>query len=513
LTKQLNINYIYAILYTIANLFLLLNIDGLYWDDWAMYNQEPQTIAIFFGMIHHGIKGEFYLVLSKFFNHIYLFRIFIFIAYALIGYFTYYILFSTKIFSKNMSKLIAFISVIIPIAPVKFYLSIAPFVFPVLIFYFAFYLLARNYPFANKSIKIIILFLFLCSFSTNSILVFYALVLLYLYYIDNDYTIIISLNKLIIFIKKHWDFILLPIFYFIYKSLFLKTYGLYENYNHIHLNFNLIINLLSHSIKVMTIDFMQYVLSNPLIDILAIAVALILALVLNVNFNITKKKIFYAFVFFIIMFILATFPYLAVGKMPIIEGVNSRFALLLGISLSMFTIFLSLLISYISFNDKYRNKIFIFIVSFFTILYISKNISQQYNFLVENFYKASLIQQIKKSKVIKNHTTFLVKSYESNSFYEWNGVLKKAFGNTKRFMVEDLRDINSYQQYRQYKQYNFAQWKFDGHLFLVNIKKAKKINFKDFVNLLYLQLTNHQAFENKVNNYISIVTKERKNVR
>ena len=170
--------HIYIFLFFIANFFLLINYEGLYWDDWGAYNQERETLIVFFDMIQHNIKGDFFLILSKFFNHVYLFRIFVFLAYLSIGFFTYKILISTELFSEREGKLVAFMSIIVPINSSFVAISIIPFLFPVLLFYLAFFLLSKYYEYPGKPLRFIVLYIFFFSFSTNSLLVLYAIVLM-----------------------------------------------------------------------------------------------------------------------------------------------------------------------------------------------------------------------------------------------------------------------------------------------------------------------------------------------
>lgn len=518
---RININYIYIFLYIIANILILFNYDGLYWDDWVAYNQEPQTLAVFFGMIQHGIKGEFYLILSNIFNQIYPFRLFIFFAYFLIGYFIYRILWSTGVFSQDISKLIGFTAVIIPINAVNIYISIAPFVFPLLIFYFSFYLLVNNYPFPNRSLKVIVLFLFLCSFSTNSILVFYGMVLLYLFYMDNDKSLRLSFKYFYCFFKNRWDFISLPIFYFIYKSFFLMPYGIYDGYNKVSFSLEQIQLLFTRVVETMTIDFVYYIFDNKVIVIISVIIALIISFISKINFEISKKKVAILFGLSIVTFFLAVFPYIVVGKTPVIEGNNGRFALLLAPALSMFFISLLALFSHLFF--KYKGKAFVCFISLFIALFISKNISQQYEMLIDNYYKAAIIESFKKNKMIQKGSTFVVHPYKTRSFYEWNGLLKKAFGDTKRLMIlpSMVKRLDSkgstpkgkplfyMHEFNFYKQYNFYQWNSDENAKLVFIKKStEELSLLMQLRLFYHYLFNQNKFKQLVQGLVFVEVKQ-----
>lgn len=514
---KFKINLLFLILFLISNIFLLLNYQGLYWDDWVSYNQERQTLISFFDMIQHGLKGEFYFILSKFFNHIYLFRVFVFIAYIAIGYFTYKILLSTKLFNEFESKLIAFISIIVPVNTSVMLISITPFLFPVLIFYFAFYLLTKYYQKPDKYLKIIILFLFFISFSTNSLLVFYGIVIIYLAYMDNGQKINFSFSYIKNFALKRLDFILLPILYFIYKKTFLVTYGLYATYNKITAERILhIIPLLGKVFHTMTINLMQWLYADIRSLIISLFFASLSMYFINIKKSLFDKNILALFILATILFVLACFPYLAVGKMPVIEGWNSRFSLLLGISISMFYIASIALISKLFL--RYKNRAFIFIISFVIILMISKNITQQYKILIDWYYQVGIEENFKSSKIIKNNSTFVAKvnlngvlaNGRELSFYEQNGRMKKVFGNDKRLMVENIRDIRSYKSFKPYKQYNFSTWKYQKPIFIqINKNNLYADNISYFLKMLYYQFVNRQKFNKMAKQLVYIKVRKK----
>jgi hypothetical protein len=476
-----------------------MNYQGLYWDDWVGYNQTSETMDIFFGMIQHGIKGDFYLYLSKLLNHVYAFRLFVFFAYGAIGYLTYKILLSTKLLNSSESKLIAFVSLIIPLSSSLVSIAIVPFLFPVLLFYIAFYLLTRYYQSPNLFLRLIVLTLFFISFSTNSLLVFYAAVLIYLYFMKYEKDI--SVKSIKYFFYHHIDFILLPIVYFIYKSLFLVPYGLYENYNHITLIH--IPSMLVKTFKVMSVDMFVYLTSNFYILIIALVVSLLVAKTLKVPHEFLKnnKLILFGIGFF--LFIVAIFPYIAVSKQPVLESWNSRFSLLLGISLSIIYIVIFAKIS--EYFSKYKKSVFIFLISFFIVLSIGKNIEVQYKQILDWFYQVSIIENFKKDPVIKNNSSFVCINklsselvYERNfSFYELNGLLKKAFGDTKRLMVP-VNYINilqhSYKRFRVYKQYNFSMWNRNQGYKIVTIEAFKDLDLKLQVELFKDYLFDYKDF-------------------
>ncbi len=72
------IDLLYLGLFFIAHFFMLVNYEGLYWDDWVAYAQERETLAVLNDMLQTGIKNEFFTIMSNLFNSIYAFRLFVF---------------------------------------------------------------------------------------------------------------------------------------------------------------------------------------------------------------------------------------------------------------------------------------------------------------------------------------------------------------------------------------------------------------------------------------------------
>lgn len=505
LVSNIKDTHIYIGLFIISYLFFLINYQGLYWDDWAAYNQERNTLAIFFDMLQHNIKGDFFLIISKFFNHIYLFRIFTFITYAFIAYATYNILLSTKIFNESESKLISFLSVIVPINSSIVAISVIPFLFPVLLFYIGFFLLTKYYDNSSKSLRFIILFIFFFSFSTNSLLVFYAIPLLYIYYMDNNQQIKLNFTTIKLFFVKRIDFILLPIIYFLYKKTFLVPYGLYNNYNTITSDkLQNIGPIIVKTFNIMSAGLVDFLTTNFFMLLISLFVAFIFTFFINFKNKLFENKAKIAILIFLasILFVIAVFPYAAVGKQPVLNGWNGRFSLLLGISLSMFVVAVVSIIS--KFFFKYKDKAFLVMISTVLMLFICQNIKIQYNQNMDWFYQISIVENFKKNDIIRKNTTFIVYSKINHKFaynrvlvyYEWNGLLKKAFGDTKRLMIPPSYASRLYKMSvsMPYKQYNYSEWDNNQNAVHIIIDTNFEPSFKTELKLFFNYIFNYEKF-------------------
>lgn len=492
--------YILFALYLIANVFLLINIDGLYWDDWVAYKQTNETMKIFFSEIQHGIKGDFFLFLSQFGNSIYPFRLFIFFATFLMGIFVYLILSTIKELDKQTVFFITLFFLIIPVNSTKILISIAPFTFPVFIFYFTFYLLTLYVKYNSFLLRLLILALFFISFSTNSVLVFYFSIFLYLYYIHFNFANDRLLDKLKFLLKQYWDFLLLPFVYFIYKMVYLKPYGLYEGYNGLSLGsflkapiliFQSFYTSLIQSID----DSFIFIGTMSSIVLLYVLYKVFRRYTTEIKFeNISEKIFLFAG---IVMFILAVFPYCMVGKLPSSIAFDSRFELLTPIGIS-FILYFSL--QYFINNFNFNNYMKLSIMTILTIVFITKNLYDGYKYNMDWFHSISLQENIRNLDVVKNNTTFIISTsynpYLVNGrligFYEYNGMLKRIFRNDSRLAVNKHEEINLYSKYQSYKQYNFSSWVSTKPIYLQCT--ANRIAKKDTIKLFYYYLFDESMF-------------------
>ncbi|MFY9141785.1 hypothetical protein [Sulfuricurvum sp.] len=495
--------YLFFGLYLVSNIFLLLNVDGLYWDDWIGYHQDNITLAVLFGQIQHGIKGDIFVFFSHLWNGIYGFRLFVFIATFTMGILVYLILKNIKELDKNTLFFLTAFFLIIPVNSAKISIAVVPFIFPVLLFYLAFYFLTLYLKHPFFVARIAILALFFTSFSTNSLLVFYFSIFMYIYYFYFHFSYGDILEKFKFFLKKYWDFLLLPFVYFIYKSFYLKPYGVYENYNTVSLS------SLPKAIMSVLRNFdnsMFEVIGESLYSITSvwvIVLVLIYALVKRNQYGIETKYNRTFLMVGIILFFLAVFPYAMVGKNAEFESWNSRFQILTPLGLSFVYYFgVQLLGKYL----QLKEKIILALTWLLVFSFVGKNISDQYKEHIDWFYSVSIRENIKENDLIRQHTTFIVNNnikdmlfYKRDMiYYELNGIFKSAFGDEKRLAIRYdhyINDIQKISKLTAQKQYNFSQWESEPLLMITVSHNYKFHSGQDeYLRMIYLNITDHQKF-------------------
>lgn len=369
---------------------------------------------------------------------------------------------------------------IIPFFSAKNTMICFPYTLHLSFFYLGFYFMLWSK--VSKSIfsRILSLILFFISFPVNSLISFYILPLIILFFTDKGFSLIqfkdiIKNNKkdFLNFAIRNIDYYLLVILFFLFKKQFLAPTGLYLKYGYNEFQLK---QFLSATIKVFRVlktslfalfEKIGMLLVNPshliLLGIIFLAIVLFLrySTFKKVKFKtLPKKSYIHILALGILIFILGAFPYVAVTKTPSFDGYNSRHQLLLNPGTSLIIIGLTYLIV----KRKFVNYIFILLISCF--LLINSSINLQY---IKGWFKQeSLISKFSTDKKINSSDTFIFidRSKEDNatsrdySFYNLNGLFKKGLNKQNKLIVE-------------YKVYNRNNWK-------DLMSEAEKFNMKDY---------------------------------
>ncbi|WP_419770595.1 MAG: hypothetical protein ACNI3C_02035 [Candidatus Marinarcus sp.] len=510
------------IIYTIANVFFLINYNGIYWDDWELYDQEYDAVLQMFlqaagnlGYINTPIR---YIIANSGDIGIFLSRVLIFSFIFFSGIFIFKILARLTFISKLERMFVVLFFIIAPLNSAKIALINFQSNLRICIFFFAFYLLSKYLVDEKGKIgfRILLLCLFFISFGTNSVLVFYAIVLLYIFYITYSYENSV-LKNIYTFIKTKIDFILLPIIFFVIKSIYFVPSGLSEGYNKINLNNIINLKLYFQTFQsnfIVPIQISFFSMSSVII--ILILLLLLLSNLFTRQNNEMHKKDVYLFILGLVIFFLGAFPYIAVGKTPSLGDWASRFQLLLPLGFS-FILYYGIQISSNLLNFKEIVKYFVYLI--LIISFIMFHMKEQIKYNIDWYYQKSIIENFKTNDLIIKNNTFIInnkikKNLAQNRyvrFYEFNGMSREAFGKDDKFFVNSEKELRRYSSYKNRKQMNFYTWNENEKIYftikdnsnLFNQKSIRK-NIKYLFRLKYLELFKPLEFKKEISNLISI---------
>ena len=399
-------NYIYLfIFYSLAHIWILFLSNSLFWDDWSIYGTSKEIINSqflmsgrpFFGLIHN-----FLLQVG-----LPIYRILTFISFFVTSIFLDKILKRSNILNSDMRFGLCLLYLTTPFYIARVTIICFQYTLCFFLFFFAWFLM--------NIFRLISIFLFLMSFTTNSLLVFYCLPII------EDFFIKFKSSSIRQYIKKNIIILLLPFLFYLFQVLRWKPFGIYEGY---HSNFA-IKNIFNSSI----LQLMDAVkLESKFIIFLPLLVLIISYLFYRFIFSESdtsdKNNMRKLFVFGFISLISAVFPYWILNYSPSFSDWSSRHQLLmpLGIAIIATSIILN-------FKIEGRRILLSLFISIFLIL----NISNYFSLISDNIKQNQIIEVLKNKIDVKNSDFIIFDDDTKNAldryyrFYEWLGILKKAY--------------------------------------------------------------------------------------
>ena len=366
-----------------------------------------------------------------------------------------------------------------------------------MLFFIGFYIVAENIKKKKRILRITSYVFFFFSFEMNSLLFFYLIIALYVWWRENNF------KKIIKTIIYYSDYILLVIIYVIIKKEYFIPSGSYSNYNSFSISrilkfpIKLIYTLYDFTIKLFSFSIFNS-LKSPLIVILFIGVYFFIK---NINWKDIKFNIKYLYLSFFLIFA-ALFPYLIVGKKPVLFGWANRHSILLGSGLA----FLLYSLYSLSVQKIPNNKINKIILSLIISCFIIFNIDLNKEMLIYSYKTDSILFNLQDSEIIKSNTTFLFKDISKkndkglldksiDSFYIFNGMMHTVFNDETRFMVPDIKSYDKYKKLsKQYPFLRYSDWDVSEIQYKVFLVNKIKISGRNFYKLLFYSLFNPEKY-------------------
>ncbi len=494
-------------LYFLAHFWLPLN-RGIFWDDWVWVpNPEEGLRAIWeLGTPFLGLVSNTLLSLE---NGIYLFKFFIFLNYLFVVLGSFFILTRHRLLSKVDAFALCSLIAVLPVNNAKVTLCTGNYSTSLMLFTGATVLLLEN----KFWTKLLAIPLFLISFFTNSLLVFFVVPILLHYYVLYGFNI-----KFKEYLKQMWIFILLPPTFWIYKKLFLPVHGLYENYNKISLD-EFFFNLTNWKIALAnaTVTPFFYLFDVAHVRLYSLTI-LMIGLSLLISYLISRKNKFLPIVLGLILFVIATFPYMTVHKLPLFYTWESRHQLLMpfGIALIFFG-----LAQQLGSVFKGSSRAHLYIIGVIVILGLATQWKLYVGFQRDWIKQLGLVEALKDNATIRDHSTFEMLDVSPHwnapglikAFFNYNGLMSIAFGNQTRFagnaveieeFIKKPKDLQLILDHAS--RYNMKDYKPTPVQYKVQYKINAEKNWPELVKTLYWEWTNKTAFENYLKNLVTIET-------
>lgn len=460
--------------YVLAYWPLLLN-NGVFWDDWVLYHQAPRTVLGIFSEQGSRLAGYLDVLLVSAAPVVAKWVVFTIYLVAMLV--VYQILLDSKLFGRRTSLLLALFAAVIPYNAGRIAAMNALYALCYLLFVAAFLALMRYLAQRKLSLRVLALLLFFLSFGTASLMVFYALPLVYIAYHERA-----SLTSLKGVAKTCWsyaDFILIPLVFFAMKSVFFVPHGIYAGYNTIELAniarspHEYFLTLSSSFLDVIGRSFTTAAGALGFAIVLLIVTYLLLAnrtpaATAGTNAQASSAK---RFLFGALLFYLGVLPYLAIGRDGATFGREweSRDQLLLGIGAAFMLFYgLRFLFALFHFGVRPQRVVFSILVAAFLVV----NVATYLQFQADWFKQIAFMESVRGMPQIRDNTSFAVDDRAAAlnamnrhvQFYEYNGMLRQVFGTETR-LAAPASDIAA----------------FSDPAFLAMCVERPQYSFKDYV--------------------------------
>lgn len=408
------------IVYLVANIFYLLN-NFVYWDDWCMVDlplsgyREHLYNSGGFWFIHQFIRFFQYHV-PPFLERIVTFLL-TFVSVVCVY----------KILNKNSKdKYLAFwVSVffaLFPVVFIRYALIIDSYYYLCCVFSIASYLYINFY--SDKKRKWIALFLFFFSFDMNSLLVFYAVPFCYCWYVnfarkaDKSENITKTVGS---FIKENITFICVPFVYFLIKTVFFHSHGIYAETAYNVIDIHNIFKSPIETVRSVT-EIISYI-TKLNISIKLFVLVICFCLVKDIIEKEYEQILILCFVCASCFFAIAA--YVMVGKLAYIPysdfflfPKHTRFLQLMALPIS--------LLFYIIIKKIFKYPVFVFVL--LSMFMVSDNLNIGYKFYEDELIGKSIIMKMSENEDIRNNVVF---EFSSNNFS--SGFLEKELGDYPLF--------------------------------------------------------------------------------
>lgn len=498
------------------NYILLLINSGIYWDDWILCFEDMEHIVKVFNQTGgNDLTGYLhYFLINKL--GIWSYKVFTFILIIVSGISLYKILENIHRLTNIDRLVISTFFMIYPLFHTKALLiNFLNTLMPTL-FFLAFYFMSNYVHDKKHYIYYFVSLVLLClSFLVQSILVFSFVIFMYICYIE-----IIERSQSIVYIlKKYIWFFIIPFMFFIIKSSYYKPYGLYDGYNAININ-----NVIHKLLLTFNLSYIHFWKFENFYFIIPIIISVsVFYFVKNSNKNFfffiqNTNKYIILLCLGIVIFLLATFPYIAVNKIPELLSMNDRLQNLFPLPFALITY------SLINIIALYQQKIILFIVSIIVILFTYFNNKQYIYLLQDSIYQDAFMLNVKQSKEIYSNSIFIM---EDNSIkfnihsrrkgaYEYAGQLRKVFGDDKRYIIEvnfymennkNLDYVKHTFKNKEYLHYNYYNVEFGKPTHFIVLQVMKLLTWREIISMSLLRYSDKFLYNEFVSKLIKLNVK------
>ena len=516
--------------YSFSYSLMLLN-NGIYQDDWTLYNMKTKTITAIYHDQGHRWLAYFHNFLLSFDHAILVYRAIVFTAYLLSALILNTIVKRINFISDLDRMFLILFYAVLPVNNVRFLLINTPYAVSNCLFWLACWSMVKYGETKKIPFRVGALVAFFIAFDTNSFLIFYLLPLAYLMkdsFIKAGCLRVPNAQDFSKYLCRSLDFLVLPFGYWIPKALLFNPCGAWEGYNQFTASslslspLFIVMSFQTSFSKVLDYSFSSF---SSLLLVLSIILAVFFYHKWGCGEDVGDeypssydRYNAYLLYFGIVSFILAVLPYNLVGLLPKLDNWHSRHQLLVSLGAGFIIVYgLKILGQSLSMKGISRTVI----MSLLLCQFIATNISDCVGLHLDWFKQQALLMHIRENPVFVMHTTFVFEDRtqggnvikRSYPVYQYAGMMKLAFGDQKRIGIDSilLESTDYIRQIGRFQKYFTPIWNGGEYLlappaYLVIIEQGtyKADRLSKVLSLKRQEFLNSALFQQRVKNMVTL---------
>lgn len=406
-----------ALLYLAAWGPLLLSRDGVWWDDWTLVNSSPNGIATRFAQYGLPWVGSMHVFLLQFgpvVYHVISMTLFFLTGLVLSG-----ILATFPGLSPGERLFVTALFLLLPLNAARNTMIVLPYTVSLFLFYLAWYFLIRT----ERRPRLGIVFAggaFFVSFSMNSLLVFYLLPMLHLWWRGRT----LQSTTLPRFLKAWWPLLILPLVFFAVRMMMFLPSGVYEGVN----------------------SFSRFGFASASLLLALTATPFMVLWSERATLSSLTRRVWLLVFGGLALIALAVFPYVAIGHRPRYSEWSTRYEILMPLGVAVVILAAARLLAW-QFGRRLAAAFAISVVG------ISIVLSARIGLAYWNDWRKqqAIVALLGGEEIVREGSTivFQDKTVADNvwgvpyAHYAWTGLLNSAFGDSRRIGLNPS-DVSRY---------------------------------------------------------------------